>query len=57
MLTTTQSNQEIVDETFDAIMECIKDGHFIDVEGLLHLLIEFEPYNAERMKEWAGTSK
>lgn len=52
MDTITQSNQEIVNETFDALMECINEGHFLEVEGLFHLLIKSEPRNAEVIKKW-----
>lgn len=52
MLTTTQNNQEIVNETFDALMECWREGQFLEIEGLFHFLIESEPRNAERIKEW-----
>ena len=52
MLTTTQNNQEIGDETFDVLMECWREGQFLEIESLFHFLIESEPRNAERIKKW-----
>ena len=49
---TIQSKKQIVDDTFEVIMECFKEGHFLDIEGLLYQLIDSNSQNAELIRKW-----
>jgi len=54
---TIQNKKQLVNDTFDALTECWREGQFLEIESLLHRLIDFNPQNAELIRKWTNANE